>query len=76
MLLTLMGCQNKNYDLAYVTDRDNTLDICITSSENKEIINLTNSDITEYNLTWSKDGKEIFYTSYEKNGFAKIFIGG
>ena len=26
MLLTLMGCQSKNYDLAYVTDRDNTLD--------------------------------------------------
>ena len=68
MLLTLMGCQSKNYDLAYVTDRDNTLDICITNSENKEIINLTNSDITEYNLTWSKDGKEIFYTSYEKTG--------
>ena len=33
MLLTLMGCQSKNYDLAYVTDRDNTLDICITNSE-------------------------------------------
>lgn len=68
ILLTLMGCKSKNYDLAYVTDRDNKLDICITNSENKQIINLTNSDITEYNLTWSKDGKEIFYTSYEKSG--------
>ncbi|TVZ60206.1 WD40 repeat protein [Flavobacteriaceae bacterium MAR_2010_105] len=67
-LIATIACKQQGYDLAYATDRDNEMDICITSTTNDEIINLTNSDITEYNFTWSKDGKDIFYTSYEKSG--------
>jgi Tol biopolymer transport system component len=68
LLATTIGCKNQSYYLAFATDRDNEIDICLTNTKKNEIINLTNSDIIEYNLTWSKDGQEIFYTSYEKDG--------
>ncbi len=66
-MMAIYGCKAPTYELAYVTDRDNVLDICIANSENNEVQNLTDSDVVEYNLTWSADGHEIYYTSYDKN---------
>ncbi|MGB5370729.1 MAG: hypothetical protein WBN18_09875 [Flavobacteriaceae bacterium] len=68
IFLMQFGCKQPIYVLAYATDRDNTVDICIANTENTDILNLTDSDITEYNFTWSSDGSKIFYTSYEKTG--------
>ncbi|MBT8220066.1 MAG: PD40 domain-containing protein, partial [Bacteroidia bacterium] len=68
IIIISSGCKTPIYQLAYGTDRDNEIDICITDSENTEIKNLTNSNFTEYNFTWSSDGKKIYYTSYEDDG--------
>ena len=68
LLLMAMGCNNQIYELAYATNRDNDMDICLTNSRNSDVSNLTNSGITEYNLTWTKDGEEIYYTSFEQTG--------
>lgn len=67
-LSTLPSCQHRIYQLAYVSDQDNKMNICLTDSNNGKVVNLTNSDFTEYNLTWSANGQYIYYTSYEKSG--------
>ena len=67
LLIFVVGCGDRSYELAYVSDRDKVLDIFITNSENAGLQNLTNSDVTEYNLTWSSDGNEIYYTNYDKD---------
>lgn len=68
-LLLLIGCEPKAYEIAFVTDQGNdNLDIFITNTDNGDAINLTNSDATEYNLTWAADGTSIYFTSYENGG--------
>lgn len=68
LLAIMLSCTTKSYDLALVSNRDNGTDIFITNSEQKDMINITNSKITEYNLSWSKDGKDIYYTNYGESG--------
>ncbi|MGN8225141.1 TolB family protein [Gracilimonas sp. BCB1] len=68
-LLLLIGCEPKTYEIAYVTGQGNdNLDVFITNTGNGEAQNLTNSDATEYNLTWTADGTSIYFTSYENGG--------
>lgn len=67
-LVSLVGCNSKGYYLAFASDRDDALDIYLTKNDEDDVVNLTNSPSNEYNMTWTKDGREIYYTSYEKDG--------
>lgn len=67
VLLSVWSCSEREYELAFASDRFNETDICIFNTKDDKIINLTNSEITEYNFTWTDDGESIFYTAFGPN---------
>ncbi|MTI20096.1 hypothetical protein E1176_03615, partial [Fulvivirga sp. RKSG066] len=61
-VLSLASCGERTYEMAYASDRDNKIDILLTDSDTSYSENITNTDFTEYNFTWSADGERIYYT--------------
>jgi TolB protein len=65
LLLSLAACQSlPKYELAFVSDRDGSLDIYLTDGEARRFTRLTHTLDTEYGLSWSPDGKQLLYADY------------
>lgn len=67
-LFLLAGCADRVYEVAYVSNPENSLDIFLRGSTALEPRAMTQTAATEYNLTWSKDGRQLYYTLYRKDG--------
>ncbi|MBK7856898.1 MAG: PD40 domain-containing protein [Bacteroidetes bacterium] len=59
-LLILNSCKTVKYDYALISDRDENLDLYI-SSANDQLLNITNDKFTDYGIKWSPDGKFILF---------------
>ncbi len=58
--LILNSCKIINYDYALISDRDENLDLYI-SSTNNQLLNITNDKFTDYGIKWSPDGNFILF---------------
>lgn len=61
-----ISCSQKTYQIAYATYRDNNYDIYLTQSDTTNIKKLTNSPVTEYNISWAPNGQRVYFTVYNK----------
>ena len=59
-VLILSSCKVMKYDYAFVSDRDEYLDI-YCSMKNHPPINITNDKFTDYGIKWSPDGNFILF---------------
>ena len=59
-LLILNSCKTVKYDYALISDRDENLDLYI-SSTNDQLLNITNDKFTDYGIKWSPDGNFILF---------------
>lgn len=59
-LLILNSCIIVKYEYAFVSDRDENLDIYISSSHD-QVLNITNDKYTDYGIKWSPDGNYILF---------------
>ncbi len=59
-LLVLNSCKTVKYDYALISDRDENLDLYI-SSTNDQLLNITNDKFTDYGIKWSPDGNFILF---------------
>lgn len=59
-VLFLVSCKLNHYDFALISDRDENLDLYI-SSTNDQLLNITNDKFTDYGIKWSPDGKYILF---------------
>ena len=70
----LISCSQSQYDIAFVSNRNGNLDIYITNSDTAEFVNLTNSDVDEYGLSWSADGNYVYFTRYSGTNRQVCFV--
>ncbi len=59
-LLIFNSCKIINYDYALISDRDENLDLYI-SSTNNQLLNITNDKFTDYGIKWSPYGNFILF---------------
>lgn len=59
-LLILSSCKIIKYDYALISDRDDNLDLYI-SSKKDQLLNITNDKFTDYGIKWSPDGNFILF---------------
>lgn len=64
--LLLVACSSPTYELAYINDENGKLDIFIFESKNAIDTLLIASENTKYNMVWSADGKDLYYTEYKQ----------
>jgi len=58
--LILNSCKIIKYDYALISDRDENLDLYL-SSTNDQLLNITNDKFTDYGIKWSPDGNFILF---------------
>lgn len=66
ILLLLAACSSPTYELAYINDENGKLDIFLFESKNSTDTLLIASENTKYNMVWSADGKDLYYTEYKQ----------
>jgi Tol biopolymer transport system component len=59
-LSILYSCKVIRYDYGLISDRDENLDLYI-SSANDQLLNITNDKFTDYGIKWSPDGNFILF---------------
>jgi len=58
--LILNSCKVSKYDYAFISDRDDNLDLYISKSSD-QLLNVTNDKNVDYGLKWSPDGSFILF---------------
>lgn len=59
-LIVFASCKTTQYNYALISDRDNNLDLYVSTSDN-QLINVTNDKFVDYGIKWSPDGKHILF---------------
>lgn len=67
-ILVLGSCKMTKYEYAFISDRDENLDLYI-SSKNDQLLNITNDKYTDYGIKWSPDGKNIIFAKLVKKQY-------
>ncbi|MHA7101490.1 TolB family protein [Roseivirga pacifica] len=69
LLILLLSCsKEQNYQLSYINNGNEVLDIYLFNTKDSSSIPLIENTNTKYNMTWNEKGDALYYTEYMKSG--------
>ena len=70
---TVEGVLLPSTKIAFVSSSGTSDDICVINADDKNVVNITNSDAIDSEPDWSPDGQKIAFAS-EREGALDIYV--